>query len=96
MDYVAREMVLVKVHADEKSREEILRMVEIFRGKIIDVSPRSYTIMITGDEEKLKASSTYTAYRIKELVRTGPIAMARGEKTIKTKEHGAKGQEENS
>ncbi len=97
MDYVAREMVLAKVHADEKSREEILRMVEIFRGKIIDVSPRSYTIMITGDEEKLKAFlNLIRPIGIKELVRTGPIAMARGEKTIKTKEHIAKGEEENS
>ncbi len=97
MDYVAREMVLVKVHADEKSREEILRMVEIFRGKIIDVSPRSYTIMITGDEEKLKAFlNLIRPIGIKELVRTGPIAMARGEKTIKAKEHKAKDEEENS
>jgi acetolactate synthase-1/3 small subunit len=48
-------MVLVKVNAEEKTRAEILRMVEIFRGKIIDVSSRSYTIMITGDEDKLKA-----------------------------------------
>ncbi len=46
---------LSRSHADEKTREEILRMVEIFRGKIIDVSSKSYTIMITGDEDKLKA-----------------------------------------
>jgi len=51
MDYVSREMILVKLHADEKTREEILRMVEIFRGKIIDVSPKAYTLLITGDEE---------------------------------------------
>ena len=64
-----------------------MRMVEIFRGRIIDVSPKTYTIMITGDEAKLKAFLTLIKpLGIKELVRTGPIAMMRGEKTIKMKE----------
>jgi len=96
LDYVAREMVLVKVHADDKTREEILRMVEIFRGKIIDVSSKSYTIMITGDEEKLKAFlNLLKPIGIKELVRTGPVAIARGERTIKMKENPQKNKEEN-
>ncbi len=87
IDYVSREMVLVKVNAEEKTRPGILRMVEIFRGKIIDVSSRSYTIMITGDEAKLKAFiSLINPLGIKELVRTGPIAMARGERMLKIKE----------
>jgi len=91
-DYVSREMVLVKVNADEKTREEILRMVEIFRGKIIDVSQKTYTIMITGDEEKLRAFlALVRPLGIKELVRTGPIAMARGDRTIKMKEKQPKG-----
>jgi len=91
-DYVSREMVLVKVNADEKTREEILRMVEIFRGKIIDASQKTYTIMITGDEEKLKAFlALVRPLGIKELVRTGPIAMARGDRTIKMKEKQPKG-----
>jgi len=91
-DYVSREMVLVKVNADEKTRAEILRMVEIFRGKIIDVSPKTYTIMITGDEEKLRAFlALVRPLGIKDLVRTGPIAMARGDKTVKTKEKQPKG-----
>lgn len=95
LDYVAREMILVKVHADEKTREEILRMVEIFRGKIIDVSSKSYTIMITGDEEKLKAFlNLLRPIGIKEFVRTGPIAIARGERTIKMKDNPAKGKED--
>lgn len=94
-DYVSREMVLVKVNADEKTREEILRIVEIFRGKIIDVSPKTYTIMITGDEEKIKAFLTLIKpLGIKELVRTGPIAMIRGDKTIKMKEKHLKGGED--
>lgn len=91
-DYVSREMVLVKVNADEKTREEILRMVEIFRGKIIDVSQRTYTIMITGDEEKLRAFlALVRPLGIKDLVRTGPVAMARGDRTIKMKEKQPKG-----
>ncbi len=94
MDYVSREMVLVKVHADDKTREEILRISEIFRGKIIDVSTKSYTIMITGDENKLKAFlNLVRPLGIKELVRTGPIAMARGEQTMKTKVNHIKGGE---
>jgi len=95
MDYVSREMVLAKVHADDKTREEILRMVEIFRGKIVDVSSKSYTIMITSDENKLKAFlNLIRPLGIKELVRTGPIAIARGERTIKMKENHIKGGED--
>jgi len=96
MDYVSREMILVKLHADEKTREEILRMVEIFRGKIIDVSAKTYTLLITGDEEKLKAFlALIKPLGIKELVRTGPIAMARGDRMVKPKEKQTKGGEEN-
>jgi acetolactate synthase I/III small subunit len=87
IDYVSREMILVKVHAEEKTRAEILRIVEIFRGKVIDVSSRTYTIMITGDEGKLKAFiSLMKPIGIKELVRTGPVALARGERMLKIKE----------
>ena len=87
MEFVSREMVLVKVHADDKTREEILRMAEIFRGKIVDVSSKSYTIMITGDEDKLKAFlNLIRPLGIKELVRTGPVAMARGERMLRMKE----------
>lgn len=95
MDYVSREMVLVKVDADEKKREEVLRMVEIFRGKIIDVSPKTYTLLITGDEDKIRAFlELLRPIGIKELVRTGPVAIARGEKVIKIKEKQSKGGED--
>jgi len=95
MDYVSREMVLVKVNAEEKKREEVLRMTEIFRGKIIDVSPKTYTLLITGDEDKIKAFlELLKPIGIKELVRTGPIAIARGEKVIKIKEKQIKGGED--
>ncbi|HNQ63825.1 MAG TPA: acetolactate synthase small subunit [Syntrophorhabdaceae bacterium] len=94
MDYVSREMILVKLHTDEKTRAEILRMAEIFRGKIIDVSPKTYTLLVTGDEEKLKAFlALVKPIGIKELVRTGAVAIARGEKTIKPKEIQNKGGE---
>ena len=94
MDYVSREMILVKPHTDEKTRVEILRMAEIFRGKIIDVSPKTYTLLVTGDEEKLKAFlALVKPIGIKELVRTGAVAIARGEKTIKPKEIQNKGGE---
>jgi len=96
LDYVSREMVLVKLNAEERTREEILRMVEIFRGKIVDVSPKSYTLLITGDEEKIKAFvNLIKPLGIKEIVRTGPIAMARGDKVVKMKEKQSQGGEEN-
>lgn len=96
LDYVSREMVLIKLNAEERTREEILRMVEIFRGKIIDVSPKSYTLLITGDEDKIKAFvNLVKPLGIKEIVRTGPIAMARGDKVIKMKEKQSQGGEEN-
>jgi acetolactate synthase-1/3 small subunit len=96
LDYVSREMVLVKLNAEERTREEILRMVEIFRGKIVDVSPKSYTLLITGDEDKIKAFvNLIKPLGIKEIVRTGPIAMARGDKVVKMKEKQYQGGEEN-
>ncbi len=87
VDYVSREMVLVKINAEEKTREEILRMVEIFRGRIIDVSPKSYTVEITGNDEKVCAFlALVKPLGIKELVRTGPVAMMRGEKIMRPRE----------
>ncbi|MCX7858046.1 MAG: acetolactate synthase small subunit [Deltaproteobacteria bacterium] len=87
VDYVAREMILVKVAAENEKREEILRLTEIFRGNIVDVAPKTYTIMITGDEEKIKAFlNLLKPFGIKDLVRTGPIAIPRGDKIIKIKE----------
>ena len=62
-------------------REEILRVVDIFRGKVIDVGSKTYTIEITGDEKKVNAIlSLLKPLGIKELVRTGRVAMVRGSK----------------
>lgn len=81
-DYVEREMVLVKVSATPQTREEILRIVDIFRGKVIDVGSKTYTIEITGDEKKINAILTLLKpLGIKEMVRTGQVAMIRGSKT---------------
>lgn len=77
-DHIEREMVLIKVSTDPSNRAEVLRIVDIFRGKIIDVSPSAYTIEITGDEDKTEAILTLLKpFGIKEVVRTGKIAMAR-------------------
>lgn len=77
--HVERELVLVKVAAKPEHRAEILRMVEIFRGKVIDVSPKNYTIEITGDRDKIKAFlELLKPLGIKEIVRTGLVAMTRG------------------
>jgi acetolactate synthase-1/3 small subunit len=82
-DYVEREMVLIKVSATPQTREEILRIVDIFRGKVIDVGAKTYTIEITGDEKKINAILTLLKpLGIKEMVRTGQVAMIRGSKVI--------------
>jgi acetolactate synthase I/III small subunit len=81
-DFVEREMLLVKVNATSETREEILRIAEIFRGKVIDVGAKAYTIEVTGDENKIKAIlSLLKPLGIKEIVRTGRVAILRGSKT---------------
>ena len=76
---VDREMVLIKVGASEKTRQEITQIVDIFRGRIVDVADTSLTIELTGDEGKIIGAEKLLAkYGIKELVRTGKIALQRG------------------
>lgn len=76
---VDRELVLVKVNADSESKPEVLRLVDIFRAKIVDVAPRCYTIEMTGGEGKVSAFlQMLRPIGIKEVVRTGKIAMSRG------------------
>ena len=78
---VEREMMLIKVQADGPLRGEILRTVEIFRCKVVDVSPNEMTIEATGNHEKLEAIvSLLRSFGIKELVRTGSLAMRRSKK----------------
>lgn len=76
---VARELALIKVHATRAMRSEIIQIVDIFRANIVDVSPDSLIVEVTGDEEKI--DSLYSLLRkfgIKELTRTGRIALPRG------------------
>ena len=79
---VAREMIFVKVQAEGPMRGEILRTVEIFRCKVVDVSPNEMTIEATVDQNKLDAIiSLLQRFGIKELARTGAVAMRRSKKT---------------
>jgi acetolactate synthase-1/3 small subunit len=76
---VDRELLMVKVNAENDTRAEVLRLVDIFRAKIVDVAPRSYTVEMTGDEGKVEAFlELLRPIGIKEIVRTGKIAIARG------------------
>jgi len=80
-EHIERELALIKVTSTPESRAEILSIVDIFRAKVVDVSPRSYTIETTGDEEKISAiTELFRPFGIKEIVRTGKIAMARSPK----------------
>ena len=75
---VEREMVLLKVNAEDSKRAEILRIVDIFRCKVVDVSPDEVTIEVTGDEGKISALvNLLTRFGIKEIARTGYVAMQR-------------------
>lgn len=76
--HIERELALIKVSSNAANRAEILSIVDIFRAKVVDVSPKTYTVEITGDEEKIGAIiDLMRPFGIKEIVRTGRAAMAR-------------------
>ena len=76
--FVERELILIKVKAKPESRAEILRIVDIFRGKVVDVGQDHYTIEVTGDEGKMAAIlALLKPIGIKEVARTGAIALYR-------------------
>jgi acetolactate synthase-1/3 small subunit len=76
---VERELVLAKVTANEKTRQEITQITDIFRGKVVDVAETSMTVEITGDSSKVEGAIKLLAkFGVKELVRTGRIALQRG------------------
>jgi acetolactate synthase-1/3 small subunit len=78
--HVERELMLVKVKTTDKTREEVKRLSDIFRGKIIDVTNSSYVIEMTGTSEKLDAfMQALDENSIIETVRSGPTSMSRGE-----------------
>jgi acetolactate synthase-1/3 small subunit len=77
-EFIDRELILVRVAVDAKSRAEIMQMTDIFRAKIVDVQPKSLTIELTGDEGKIeKFLNLMKTFGVLELSRTGKIALAR-------------------
>ena len=75
-----RDLALIKVSTDNSKRSEIMQLVSIFRAKIVDVSANSMIIEITGDEEKIEAFiKMVRPFGVKEMVRAGVVAMARGD-----------------
>lgn len=82
-DYVERELMLIKVRAIAR-RDEMLRITEIFRARVIDVTDKTYTIEVTGDSRKLDAfMKSIDEKLILETVRTGASGIARGERILK-------------
>jgi acetolactate synthase I/III small subunit len=80
--FVDRELLLIKMNAETRVREEILRIVDLFRAKVVDVSTNNYTIEITGDEGKITSFlDMLNPLGIKEIVRSGRIAISRGNKS---------------
>ncbi len=83
----ARELALIKVKATSATRSEIIEIVDIFRAKILDVAPDSLTIEITGDEDKVDSLlNLLRGFGIKEITRTGRVAMVRGVTSLLTAE----------
>ncbi len=81
--YVEREMALIKVKAEAETRAEILRMCDIFRCKVVDVSPKTYTVEVTGPKTKIDAVvELLKPIGIKEIAKTGVIAMSREKKSL--------------
>ena len=83
-EHVEREIVLVKVRAVGSSRDEIKRLADIFRGQIVDVTPKSYTVQLSGTKDKIDAfiNALKEEATLLEIVRSGLISLSRGEKNI--------------
>ena len=80
---IARELALIKVNALVENRTALLQLVEVFRGRVIDMSEKTFVIELTGANDKIDAfEKLLEPYGIRELVRTGRIAMARGVRGI--------------
>ena len=79
--FIDRELVLIKVAAEGPNRAEIMQIADIFRARIVDVAPKSLVIEVTGDEGKIDAlTCMLRQFGIKEMVRTGKLALGRGPK----------------
>jgi acetolactate synthase-1/3 small subunit len=83
-EHIERELMLIKVRAGQKEREDMKRMADIFRGRIIDVSDNTYTIEVTGDGRKLDAFiQALDQSTIIETVRTGTSGIGRGNRVLR-------------
>ena len=83
-EHIERELMLIKVRAGAKEREDMKRMADIFRGRVIDVSDNTYTIELTGDGEKLDAFiRALEPSSIVETVRTGASGIGRGNRVLR-------------
>ena len=81
--FVDRELVLIKMNAEPRVREEMLRIVELFRARVVDVSSSTYTIEITGDEGKINSFlELLNPLGVKEVVRSGRLAIGRGNNSL--------------
>ena len=81
--FVDRELVLIKMNAESRVREEMLRIVELFRARVVDVSSSTYTIEITGVEGKINSFlELLNPLGVKEVVRSGRFAIGRGNKSL--------------
>ncbi len=77
-EYIDRELVLVRVKVDSKSRAEVMQITDIFRAKIVDVQPDSLTVEVTGDESKVeKLIGLMKGFGVLDLTRTGKVALPR-------------------
>lgn len=81
-EHVEREVLLLKVRATGSTRDEIKRMADIFRGQIVDITPKMYTIQLSGTSEKLNAflEAVKAETTVIEIARSGVISLSRGEK----------------
>ena len=78
---IRREMMLIKVKSDNETRSQIVQIADIYRGKVLDTSPASLTVELTGDVEKLRGFiDMMEKFGILEIAKTGVLAMSRGEK----------------
>ncbi len=80
VNYVERDLMLIRVHVPAEKRSEVIELVNLFRGRVVDVAKESLLVELVGPEERLEAFiDLVRPYGIRELARTGIIAMARGE-----------------
>ena len=88
-DHIGRELALIKVHANTANRGEVIQIVQLFRASIVDVGAQSLVIEITGEEDKINAiHDLLKPFGIIEMLRTGLVAMVRGQADGRTSDGG--------